>query len=218
MAASEDLYETYEEVSSPHELHGFVDHSNYTALQDADDVLQQHIADASSYALEDDSEVPAVSHYLYAEDDSQELSQESETPGFDDPSFTSSFTSSFSTAKRPRQSLSPPSNSRGSRSSKSRKRPNTARRTAESPTSATGSVQPGSSESRWVETYGRNGKVYFRNVEGKEVKTEIKDWIEETAADGTQCFYWQSPGSGRAFWATELPKEAKKGRRRCDGR
>lgn len=73
-------------------------------------------------------------------------------------------------------------------------------------------MQPGSSESRWVETYERNGKVYFRDAEGKEVKTEIKDWMEETAADGTKCFYWQNPKSGRAFWATELPKEAKKGR------
>ncbi|KAM5357128.1 hypothetical protein ACJZ2D_016590 [Fusarium nematophilum] len=67
-------------------------------------------------------------------------------------------------------------------SSKSRKRPNTARRTAESSTSAKGFVQPGSSESHWVETYGRNGKVYFRNAEGKEVKTEIKDLMEEAAA------------------------------------
>ncbi|KAK7404174.1 hypothetical protein QQX98_010048 [Neonectria punicea] len=208
-AAQEDL--------SPisHESHEFMDRSDYIAWQDADDALQQHIADASNYVLEHDSEATTIPHYLYAEDDSREPSQGFEAAGFHDPSFASSFTSSFSTAKRPRRSLSPPSSSRGSQSSKSRKPPNTARRTAESSMSTTGSAQPGSSESRRVETYERNGKVYFRNAEGKEIKTEIKDWMEETAADGTQCFYWQTPKSGRAFWATELPKETKKkGRRR----
>ncbi|KAM0415721.1 hypothetical protein ACHAPT_013306 [Fusarium lateritium] len=208
-AAQEDL--------SPisHELRESVDRSDYIALQDADDALQQQIADASNYTLEDDGEATTtLPHYLYAEDDSQEPSQEFEARGFDDPSFGSSFTSSFGTAKRPRQSLSPPSSSRGSQSSKSRKPPSTARRTAESSITTTGSVQTGSSESRWVVTYERNGRVYFRNAEGKEVKTEIKDWTEETASDGTKCFYWQSLKSGRAFWATELPKEARKGRRR----
>ncbi|KAG5801201.1 hypothetical protein H9Q74_014329 [Fusarium xylarioides] len=192
--ASEEPLEAYEEASSPHELHGSVDPSDYVALQDADDALQQHIADASHYS-ENSSEETPIPHYLDADADSQEPSQELEAPGFDNPSFTSSFTSSFSTAKRPRQSLSPPSNSRGSLS-KSQKRPNTARRTAESSISATGSVRPGSGESHWVETYGRNGKVYFTIAEGKELKTETKDWMEETAADGTQCFYWQSPVSG----------------------
>ncbi|CAH0022771.1 unnamed protein product [Clonostachys rhizophaga] len=43
---------------------------------------------------------------------------------------------------------------------------------------------------------------------------EEKDWMEETAADETQCFCWPNPKIGRAFWATDLPKEAKKGRRR----
>ncbi|KAF4455862.1 hypothetical protein F53441_1894 [Fusarium austroafricanum] len=179
------------------ELHESVDRSDYIALQDADDALQQHITDASNYALEDDSEATTIPHYLYAEDDSQEPSQAFEAAAFDDPSFASSFMSSFSTAKRPRQSLSPPSSSRGNQSSKSRKPPNTARRTAESSTSTTESVQPSASEFRWVETYERNGKVYFGNAEGKEVKTEIKDWMEETAADGTPCFYWQNPKKRR---------------------
>ncbi|KAF1737842.1 hypothetical protein CRV24_003469 [Beauveria bassiana] len=195
-AAPEDPHEAYEEASSPHELQG------------------SHIADASNY-LEDTSEANSIPHYLYAEEDSQEPSQEFEAAGFDNPSFASSFTSSVSTAKRPRHSVSPPSSSRGSQSAKSQKLPNTARRTAESTTSTTGSTQPVSSESRWVETYARNGKVYFRNSEGKEVKTEIKDWMEETAADGTQCFYWQNPKLGQAFWATTSPKEAKKKGRGC---
>ncbi|PQK09885.1 hypothetical protein BB8028_0002g02090 [Beauveria bassiana] len=213
-AAPEDPYEAYEEASSPHQLQGSVDPSDYVSLRDADDALQQHIADASNY-LADNSEATSIPHYLYAEEDSQEPSQEFEAAGYDNPSFTSSFTSSFSTAKRLRQSVSPPSSSRGSQSSKSQKLPNTARRTAESTTSTTGSTQPGSSESRWVETYARNGKVYFRNAEGKEVKTEIKDWMEETAADGTQCFYWQNPKLGQSFWATTSPKEAKKKGRGC---
>ncbi|KAH6889926.1 hypothetical protein B0T10DRAFT_572089 [Thelonectria olida] len=38
-----------------YELHESVDRSDYLALQDADDALQQHIADASNYALEDDT-------------------------------------------------------------------------------------------------------------------------------------------------------------------
>ncbi|KAH7113469.1 hypothetical protein B0J13DRAFT_460818 [Dactylonectria estremocensis] len=126
--AQEDLSPTCRE------LHESVDRSDYIALQDADDTLQQHIADASNSALEDDSEATTIPHYLYAADDLQEPSQEFEAAGFNDPSFASSFTSSFSTPKRPRQSLSPPSSSRGSQS-KSRKPPNTARCTAESPTS-----------------------------------------------------------------------------------
>ncbi|KAH8765309.1 hypothetical protein F5883DRAFT_630034 [Diaporthe sp. PMI_573] len=194
-AAPEEPREAYEEPSSPHELHGSVDPSDYLALQDADDALQQHIADTSHYS-ENNSEETPIPHYLYADADSQEPSQELEAPGFNDPSFASSFTSSSGTAKRPRQSLSPPSNSGRSRSSKR-------------------SVRPGSSESHWVETYRRNGNVYFTIAEGKEVKTETKDWMEETAADETQCFYWQSPVSGQAFWATELPKaKKKKGRQR----
>jgi hypothetical protein len=104
-AAQEDLSPT------SHEFH------------DADDALQQHTADASNYALEDDSKATTIPHHLYAEDRSQEKSQEFEAPGFNDPSFASSFASSL---KRPRQSLSPPG---GSQSSKRRKLPNTARGT-----------------------------------------------------------------------------------------
>ncbi|KAK0615137.1 hypothetical protein B0T17DRAFT_497610 [Bombardia bombarda] len=159
---------------------------------------------------EDSADELALSppNYLYEDDDSQD------PLGIDPPtSLTTSFRSSFSSyqarPKRARESLTPPR--RQSHSVKRRAQP-LPQQTIESSTSATGSIQPGPSESHWVETYRRHRKVCFRNPEGKEVKTGLKDWTEQTAADGSQCFYWQS--SGRAFWATKLPKEAKKGHRR----
>ncbi|KAK7422432.1 hypothetical protein QQZ08_009514 [Neonectria magnoliae] len=217
-AAQADATELHEdEISTPHESHEFhepVDPAHHIALQDADGELQQHITETSFYDFEDDDEAPPVFHYLYTEDDSQEASQEPVAPG-DDPSmsFTSSFTSGFSAdqsrSKRSRPSLSPPSKSSGSHVSKSRTRPSAARRTAESSTSAAGSVQSGPSGSHWVGTYGRRGKVCFRNLKGLEVKTELKDWTEQIVNE-LECFYWEDSESGQTFWATELPKETKK--------
>lgn len=206
-----------DEISTPHEpheLHEPVDPAHHIALQDADGELQQHIAGTSFYDFEDDGEAPLVSHYLYTEDDSQEASQEPAASG-DDPSmsFASSLTSGFSAdpsrSKRSRRSLSPRSKSSGSHISKSRTRPSAARRTAESSTSATGSVQSGPSGTHWVGTYGRRGKVCFRDLKGFEVKTELKDWTEQIV-DGLECFSWEDSESGQTFWATELPKETKK--------
>ncbi|KID82404.1 hypothetical protein MAJ_11358, partial [Metarhizium majus ARSEF 297] len=122
MAAHEDPFLAYNESQE------FVDSPDYTTLHDADDALQQHIADASNYALEDDGEVIS---FPYAEDDSQEPSGESVVPGLEDSSVVSSFTSSFSPTKRPRLSASPPS-SRDGQPSKNRMPPNSARRAAKS--------------------------------------------------------------------------------------
>lgn len=127
-AAQADAAEPNEDdVSTPRD---HVDPAHLNALQDADGELQQHIADASFYGLEDAGGTPVVPHPC-TEDDSQEArpeagpeaSQEPVASG-DDPSmsFTSSFTSGFSGSKRSRQSLSPPSQSSGSRGSKTRTR------------------------------------------------------------------------------------------------
>ncbi|KAL7957008.1 hypothetical protein V8C34DRAFT_325644 [Trichoderma compactum] len=100
-----------------------VDPAQGIALQDADGQLQQHIADASWYDSEDAGEAPVLL-VPRTEDDSQEAGPDASQPG-DDPSmsFASSFTSGFSSSKRSRQSLSPPSQSSGSRGSKTRTRP-----------------------------------------------------------------------------------------------
>ncbi|EQK99913.1 hypothetical protein OCS_04373 [Ophiocordyceps sinensis CO18] len=78
---------TAQEHVSPisHESHGSVHGSDGIALPEADDALQQHIADASNYALEDDGEAITTPHHLNLEDDSQEPSQEFLAAGSDDP-------------------------------------------------------------------------------------------------------------------------------------
>ncbi|KAM3528473.1 hypothetical protein MY4038_005885 [Beauveria bassiana] len=196
-AAPEDPHEAYEEASSPHELQGSVDPSDYVSLRDADDALQQHIADASNY-LADNSEATSIPHYLYAEEDSQEPSQELRRRAM----ITQAISQSALQFER------------------------------EPIIKESEAAQYSSTHCRVDHIHYRiyaagfqrvplgrdvcaNGKVYLRNAEGKEVKTEIKDWMEETAADGTQCFYWQNPKLGQAFWATTSPKEAKKKGRGC---
>ena len=81
-----------------------VDRTDYLAAQDADDALQQHIADTTHYNCnsEDDDETSVIPHYLFAEDDSQEPSQNSVAPGIDEPSmsFQSSFTSSVTSGSK----------------------------------------------------------------------------------------------------------------------
>lgn len=79
----------------------------------------------------------------------------------------------------------------------------------ESSTSAIGLVQLGPSGSYWVGIYRHRGKVYFRNLKGLEVKTELKDWTEQVV-DGLKRFYWEDSESGQTFWATELLKDTKK--------
>ncbi|OAA63276.1 hypothetical protein SPI_03439 [Niveomyces insectorum RCEF 264] len=94
------------------------DHSEW---RDGDEELQQSIADTSGYDVVDDGEATAIPQSPYIEGDSEEPTQGSVALGDDPPmSFVSSFTSSFSSAKRPRQSVGSPSNSRYSRSSKRR--------------------------------------------------------------------------------------------------
>ncbi|KAH8709222.1 hypothetical protein HC256_009145 [Beauveria bassiana] len=68
-------------------------------------------------------------------------------------------------------------------------------------------AEPGPSESvisYWIQTYGYEEKVLFRNPEGQEIKTDLKDWKQETI-NGAQYFYWQCPKSGRVFGAKEWP-------------
>lgn len=188
-----------------------VDRTDYLASQDADDALQQHIADTTYYASEDD-EKSVIPRYLSTEDDSQEPRQESEAPGRDElsMSFASSFTSSFTSglsAKRPRESFNPPSTSKRTFPSTSPTRPGAAGKSGES----THPPQSAPNKYHWVETYWQEGNVSFRDLDGHEFKTEPKDWVEQTV-DGTGCFYWQSTKSGREFWAWELPRNANKGK------
>ena len=188
-----------------------VDCTDYLSTQDADDALQQHIAD-TTYSEDDEKNV--TPRYLSTEDDSQEPRQESEAPGRDglSMSFASSFTSSFTSglsAKRPRESFSPPSTSKRTFPSTSPTRPGAAGKSGELSTRHPPQSAPG--KYHWVETYWREGKVSFRDLDGHEFKTKLKDWVEQTV-DGTECFYWQSTKSGRAFWAWELPRDTNKGK------
>ena len=187
---------------------------NYTYWQGADDALQQQIAASSNYAADDDTTEGIIPPYLYPEDDSQSLSQGPTALGFEDPSmsFTSSFTSvstERARSKRPRQSDSPPSKSKKEHASTNRSRRNNSLPVLDKSALETG--QSSSNQSHWVETYDLKGRICFRNPEGQEVKTELKEWAEQML-DGTACFYWKSAKSGRAFWATNLPKAAKQGR------
>ncbi|GJN78606.1 hypothetical protein PLIIFM63780_002115 [Purpureocillium lilacinum] len=109
----------YEETSASAQPEAFesADPSECGAWQDADSVLQQLIAHVEGEPLQGEAETTAMPRYLRAEEDSQNLSQDSGPRDHDDPSlsFASSFTS-FDTgtlrSKRPRQSLSPPTKSK----------------------------------------------------------------------------------------------------------
>lgn len=90
-SAEVDATEEYGDELLVYESEDLVDLASYFTLLDADDALQEQIA--------------------Y---DSGEPSQESQAL---EASFASSFTSSFGTTKRLRQSISPPSYSEPSRSS-----------------------------------------------------------------------------------------------------
>ncbi|GJN70045.1 hypothetical protein PLICBS_004097 [Purpureocillium lilacinum] len=109
----------HEETSASAQLEALepADPSERGAWQDADNVLQQLIADGEGERPPGEAETTAMPRYLRAEEDSQNLSQDSGPRDHDDPSlsFASSFTS-FDTetlrSKRPRQSLSPPTRSK----------------------------------------------------------------------------------------------------------
>ncbi|KPM39108.1 hypothetical protein AK830_g7461 [Neonectria ditissima] len=123
MTSQEDVHETNGEASASCEFHESVDGSDYVTLQNTDNALQQHMADTSNYAFQKDGETTAIPNYRPPEEDSQEPSQESTAPELDNPStsLVSSLTSSFNntpiSSKCHRQPPSPPSKSKGSRTS-----------------------------------------------------------------------------------------------------
>ncbi|KIE02323.1 hypothetical protein MAJ_01981, partial [Metarhizium majus ARSEF 297] len=190
--------------------------TEYSAWQDADYALQQQIADGSDHVLQNDAEVAGtVPRYLYPEQDSPNASQESAALAFDDPSmsFTSSFTTTTTDPKRLRDSTTPPASSKRIHAFEGQSNLCTARGFTRSSKRAPVSTQSGSSHLHWVEPYMRRGKVCFKDADGKENKTELKEWVEQTV-DGTRCYCRQSSGSEPAFWVMEMPKEAKKSHRR----
>ncbi|GAB0139110.1 hypothetical protein EsDP_00007325 [Epichloe bromicola] len=189
-----------------------INHLDITAWQSSHDDLQQRIAETHAEDDDDGGEAPSTPQNLYILEDTQNLSQQSTASGTNDPSMN--FVSSFSSrSKRSRHTLSSPATPDASRSTKCRSRPGTTRRTTGSPTPTTETESSGLSASCCVETYINKGKIHFRDPEGQEVKTELKDWTADMI-DGAQCFYWRSSKSGRLFWTPELPgqlsKEAKK--------
>ncbi|KAK2590379.1 hypothetical protein QQS21_011942 [Conoideocrella luteorostrata] len=79
------------------------------------------------------------------------------------------------------------------------------------PTASVGSDNPSFSFTPTLPSQGteHRSKVHFRDPEGREVKTERKNWMKQMM-DRTRCFYRQSSKSGLVFWSTKLPREAKK--------
>ncbi|KID93590.1 hypothetical protein MAJ_10453, partial [Metarhizium majus ARSEF 297] len=217
-SAMQVLVKAGEEASGPLSLHPSEDKTVHTAWQDADYALQQQIANTSQHALQHEAGVEsAIPRYSYAEEDTPNPSQQSAALALNDPSMSSA--SSFTTLttdpvqpKRSRDSCSPPSTSKRTNPSQRRTASGTAPRTARSSGQATVSAHPGSATSHWVRTFRHRGKVCFKDLNGEEIKTESKEWTEQTV-DETQCYYWQSDASQPSFWATELPKEERKGRR-----
>ncbi|KAK0718738.1 hypothetical protein B0T21DRAFT_351541 [Apiosordaria backusii] len=138
--------------------------------------------------------------YLYEGDDSQD------PQGVGPPtSLTTSFASSFGPYQsRPKRQRSPRSDAVEGQTSKIRSR-NT--REAESSTTTTGPVVSGTVGSFQVRTYWKKGKLCFLNLREQEIETETRDWMEQALDDGSKCFYWRSPKSGRVFWTTALPAD-----------
>ncbi|PNY27399.1 Uncharacterized protein TCAP_02660 [Tolypocladium capitatum] len=111
-----DVSVACEETSAfaQHETFESADPSACGAWQDADNALQELIANGEAEPLQDEAETTAMPRYLRAEEDSQNLSQDSGPLDHDDPSlsFASSFTSFDTEKKRPRHSVSPPTKSK----------------------------------------------------------------------------------------------------------
>jgi hypothetical protein len=217
-AMQAELVETNEDVSGPLGLHPSEVSIGYSAWEDADYALQQQLADSSEDVPQRDPGVEStIPRYSYTEEDTPNPSQESAVLARDDPSisFASSFTT-FTTGpmqpKRSRGSVSPPTTSKRSHQSEGRTDSGTARCTMRSSGQTTVSTHLGPATSQWVQTYRHRGKVCFKDLNGEEIKTEPKEWTEQTV-DETQCYYWQSDASQPSFWATELPMEERKGRR-----
>ncbi|EJP67430.1 uncharacterized protein BBA_03210 [Beauveria bassiana ARSEF 2860] len=191
------------QLQDDHLAHGSPEDSETGAWQDAHDDLQQHIAETHSEVNEEHDDAPATPQQQSSSDSSDDSAHHATASVTDDSSrsFVSSFTSNSNTdSTRPKRSrLSASSPTQGSRSPKSRSRFTTNRNAA--------LREPGPSESvisYWIQTYGYEEKVLFRNPEGQEIKTDLKDWKQETI-NGAQYFYWQCPKSGRVFGAKEWP-------------
>ena len=186
------------------ELHVPMAHDGNPAWQRSHDDLQKQIADSllESPDILALAETPTTPKQQDSSDESQNQCQNLATVGTEDPSmsFASSYTSSFSAdvtrPKRSRQSFSSPT--QGSRLSKSRSRPIATWRPLLSPTTTTESKPPHQSQRHWVEPFDFEGKVLFRDLEGRIVKTAMTDW--EEMVDGTKCWYWGGLEAGEVFW------------------
>lgn len=124
----------HREISTHHE---YMDPIRHSSLPNADSRFQ-YITDASLYESEDTDEAPIIPRSPCTEKDSQDTSSEASQEASQEPvslgdypsmSIISSFTSGFRGSKRSKRSLGPPSQSSGSRDSKTRMRPSTALRT-----------------------------------------------------------------------------------------
>lgn len=136
----EDPVERHEETSDHPEMPEMQrpkDCSAHTGRKDADQTLQQQIAEDRQHALQDDTGAVALApQYLYTEGDSPNRSQELGVLACDDPSpsFTSTcslttFTTDPVQPKRSRDPVSPLSDSKRIHSSKDQTRPSAAPRT-----------------------------------------------------------------------------------------
>ncbi|KAM3521642.1 hypothetical protein NHJ13051_006112 [Beauveria bassiana] len=191
------------QLQGGHLVHGSPEDSENEVWQDAHDDLQQHIAETHSEVNEEHDDAPVTPQQQSSSDSSDDSAHHATASVTDNSStsFVSSLTSNSNTdstrPKRSRPSASSPT--QGSRSPKSRSRFTTNRNAA--------LREPGPSESvisYWIQTYGYEEKVLFRNPEGQEIETDLKDWKQETI-NGAQYFYWQCPKSGRVFGAKEWP-------------
>lgn len=151
-----------------------------------------------------DELAPSPSGYLYQGDDSQDPSGIGPST-----SITTSFTSSFSPYQgRSKRQRSPRSQVVEGNTPKTRSR---GTRGAE-PGPARGAVPTDAAETYQVWTYWRKEKLCFLDRQEEEVETVLKDWVEQVRDDESKYFYWQSPKSGRVFWATTLAKGPRKKR------
>ncbi|KAF5529852.1 glyoxylate reductase, partial [Fusarium mexicanum] len=187
-------------------------HRSTTGLQPTEDSADElaptppyFVTQAQHEEESPDELAPSPLGYLYEGDDSQD-------PSGIDPStsITTSFTSSFSPYQsRSKRQRSPRSQVAEGHASKTRSR---STRGAEPSGSTQGSASVSTAESFQVYTYWRKEKLCFLNRQEEEVKTALKDWVEQVSDDGSKYFYWQSPKSGRVFWATTLAKGSRKKR------
>ncbi|KAG5763567.1 hypothetical protein H9Q72_008331 [Fusarium xylarioides] len=155
-----------------------------------------------------DELAPSPVDYLDGGNDSQDLSSFNPST-----SITTSFSPYQSRSKRQRSPRSqfaedhaPKARSRGIRGAEP------SGSTQGSALATQGSAPVSTAESFQVRTYWKKDRLCFLNSHQEEVKTIAKDWVQQVLDDGSKYFYWQSPESGRVFWATTLAKEPRKKR------